>query len=94
MTVFEEKLRDFVLKGISFEHTSPSDVKVIGNNVYGTQTIVLSYEYGYSSTLAYKPAFSEEWLFPYEYVDDEVVNYVESILHRILSKHRKNFKYL
>ncbi len=94
MSVFEEKLRDFVLEETPFEYTSHSDIRVIGNTAYGTQTIVLSYEYGYSSTLACKPAFSDVWLFPYDCMESETGNYVESVLHRILSTHRKNFKYL
>lgn len=94
MTVFEEKLRNFVLKGIPFEHTSASDVKVVGNSVYGTQTITLSFDSISTFTLACKPAFSDVWLFSYDYVDGETENYVESVLHRILSKHRKNFQYL
>ncbi len=99
MTVFEEKLRDFVLEDIPFEdipfeYTSPSEVKVIGNTAYGTQTIVLSFEYGYSSTLACKPAFSDVWLLPYDCMKSEIGNYVESVLHRILSKHEKIFQYL
>lgn len=92
MTVFEEKLRDFVLKGIPFGYTFSSGIRVAGDNLYGTQTLVLCESP--VRTLACKPAFSEEWLFSYEYVDDEAANYLEAVLHRILSKHRKNFKYL
>lgn len=92
MTVFEEKLVDFVLKGTPFLHIANSGIEVIGNNFYDTQILVLS---GISATtIVVKPAFSEEWLFQYECVDNETANYVESVLHRILSKHRKNFKYL
>ena len=89
MTIFEEKVRNFVLNGIPFEHAPISDITVIGTNVYGTQTIVLD-----TVTLICKPAFSDTWLFSYEYVDGETANYVEAVIHRILSKHRKNFQYL
>lgn len=92
MTVFEEKLVDFVLKGTPFVHIANSGIEVIGNNFYDTQILVLC-DFS-TTTIAVKSAFSEEWLFSYECVDNETANYVESVLHRILSKHRKNFKYL
>lgn len=92
MTVFEEKLVAFVLKGTPFGYTFSSGIRVSGDNLYGTQTLVL--HESPIRTLACKPAFSEEWLFAYEYVDDAAANYLESVLHRILSTHRKNFKYL
>lgn len=97
MTIFEERLMNFVLEGVSFADTPLSDIKVVCSEVYGTQAIALISDCDTHTcvcTLACKPAFSDVWLISYDCMEGETENYVEAILHRILATHGKSFKYL
>ncbi len=93
MTIFEERLMDFVLEGVPFKDLPLSDVEVICTGFHGTRTILLTNEHN-TYTLALKPAFSDVWLISYDCMEGETENYVEAILHRILATHGKSFKYL